>query len=243
MRKRSPRQAQEQEKVPSVLFISLNEFGHLEVKTRLVLTIAEVAQALTLSVQKVYWMVYRGELPSFHFGSRRVVSLHALEHFAREREIEEQQALLDFLKRYYGYFGYGDPHPEIQRAQERLDAMQRLQSHAPPEQGKSPVAIPAALYHITITESGRLECTPRWLLSMREVVQLLGISRGTLWKLSKQDDFPVFHIGKCAFVSVESLLAWIRVKEHPEREQPPTLPASSKNKSSSKRATKNRRNV
>ncbi|SRR6266487_6164330 len=109
MRKRPPLQKQEQAKVPPLLFISLNEYGQLEVKTRLVLTIPEVAQALTLSVQKVYWLVYRGELPSFHFGSRRVVSLHALEYLAREREMEEQQAFLDFLKRYYGYFGYGDP--------------------------------------------------------------------------------------------------------------------------------------
>ncbi len=170
MRKRPQLQVQEQEKLPPLLFISLNEYGQLEVKTRLVLTISEVAQAFTLSVQKVYWMVYRGELPSFHFRSRRVVSLHALEHFAREREMEEQQALLDFLKRYYGYFGYGDPHPEIRRVQERLNAMQRRQGQiTPPEQSTVPVSIPAVLYSITITEAGRLECTPRWLLSMQEV--------------------------------------------------------------------------
>jgi predicted DNA-binding transcriptional regulator AlpA len=232
-------QTQEQAKLPPLLFISLNECGQLEVKTRLVLTIAEVAQALTLSVQKVYWMVYRGELPSFHFGFRRVVSLHALEHVAREREMEEQQALLDLLKRYYGFFGSGDPHPEIQRTQERLNAMQRRQGHAvPPEQSKVPVSIPAALYSITITEAGRLECTPRWLLSMQEVTQLLGLSRATLWILSKQDNFPVFHVGRRALVSVDSLLAWIRAKEQPEREQPSTLPASSKAKTSAKTAAK-----
>lgn len=101
MGQRSQIQMQEQAKVPPLLFISLNEYGQLEIQTRLVLTIPEVAQALTLSVQKVYWLMYRSELPSFHFGSRRVVSLHALEHFAHEREMEEQQALLDFLKRYY----------------------------------------------------------------------------------------------------------------------------------------------
>jgi excisionase family DNA binding protein len=244
MRKRPQQQAQEQEQAPPILFISLNELGQLEVKTRLVLTIAEVAEALTLSVQKVYWMVYRGELPSFHFGSRRVVSLHALEHFAHEREMEEQQALLDFLKRYHCYFGYGEPHPEIQRAQERLNAMQRRQGQAtPPEQGAPPVSIPAALYSIAFTEAGRLEYTPLWLLSMREVTQLLGLSRSTLWELSKQNGFPAFHIGKRTFVSVESLLAWIRTKEHPEREQSATLPTSPKNKTSPKTATKNRRKV
>jgi predicted DNA-binding transcriptional regulator AlpA len=120
--------------------------------------------------------------------------------------------------------------------------MQRLQGQATPqEQGKAPVFIPAALYHITITESGRLECTPRWLLSMQEVTQLLVLSRSALWELSKQGDFPAFHIGKRRFVRVESLLAWIRAKEHPEREQPPTRPASPKNKTSPKTATKNRR--
>ena len=103
MRKRLQLQMQEQEKLPPLLFIFLNEYGQLEVKTCLVLTIPEVAKALSLSVQKFYWMVYRGELPSFHFGSRRVVSLHAVEHVAHEREMEEQQALLGFLKWYYGY--------------------------------------------------------------------------------------------------------------------------------------------
>ena len=98
-------------------------YGQLEIKTRLVLTISEVAQALTLGVQKVYWMVYGRELPSFHLGTRRVVSLHALEHFAYEREREEQQSLLGFLKRYYGYWGLAIPHPEIRRTQERLDAI------------------------------------------------------------------------------------------------------------------------
>jgi excisionase family DNA binding protein len=216
MREQTQLEAQRQKNIPPLMFISLNEYGQLEVKTRLVLTIPEVAQALTISVQKVYWLVGRGELPSLHCGSRRLVSLHALEHFVYEHEIEEQQALLDFLKRYYGYFGYGDPHLEIRRTQERLDAMHRWQGNASRQgQDTPPVSMPAALYHITITEAGRLECTPRWLLSLGEAAQLLGVSRGTLWVLSKQDDFPVFHIGRRAFVSVDSLLAWIRAKEHP----------------------------
>lgn len=84
----------------------------------------------------------RVSVPSFHFGSRRVVSLNELEHFAREHEREEQQALLDTPKRYHGSFGYGEPRPEIQCAQERLNAMQRLQGQAtPPEQGAAPVSI------------------------------------------------------------------------------------------------------
>jgi len=112
-----------------------------------------------------------------------------------------------------------------------------------PRAGRSASLHPAVLYYITITQSGRLECTPRWLLSMREVTQLLGLSRSTLWELSKQGDFPDFHIGRRMFVDVEALLAWIRAKEHPEREQSSTLPASSKNKTSAKTTTKNRRKV
>ena len=219
MRKRPALHMQEQAQVPPLLFISLNECGQLEVQTRLALSTAEVAQALTLSVQKVYRLVYRGELPSFHFGSRCVVSLHALEHFAREREMEEQQALLDFLKRYYGSFGSGDPHPEIQRAQERLNAMQRRQGQVTaPERDTGPVSIPAALYSITITEAGWLECTPRWLLSIQEVTRLLGLSRNTLWTLPKEADFPVFPLGRRVLVDVDSLLTWIRAQEQPERE-------------------------
>jgi len=101
----------------------LNEYGQLRVKTRLVLTAPEIAELLTIGTQKARWLMYRREIPSFHIGSRRVASLGALEHYVREREIEEQQDLLYFLERYYGSFRFGDPHPEIQRAQERLNAM------------------------------------------------------------------------------------------------------------------------
>ena len=58
-------------------------------------------------------MLLRGDLPSIHFGTRRVVSLEALEHSVRESEIEEQQERLDALKRYYGSFGFGELHREI----------------------------------------------------------------------------------------------------------------------------------
>ena len=75
------------------------------------------------------------------------------------------------------------------------------------------------------------------------VTQLLGLSRSTPWELSKQGDFPAFHIGRRMFVGVEALLIWIRAKEHPERDRSPTLPASSKNKTSAKTATKNRRKI
>ncbi|HET8852614.1 MAG TPA: helix-turn-helix domain-containing protein, partial [Ktedonobacteraceae bacterium] len=216
MKKQLP--PQDPEQIPPMLFIYLNQYGQLEVKTRLVLTIAEVAEVLTLGAQKVRWMVLRGELPSFHFGTRRVVSLEALEHYIRECEIEEQQERLSFLERYYGHFGFGKPHPEIQRAQERLNGMQQGQHKPLPEEQAAPISIEAALYHITITEAGRLECTPRWLLSLPEVAQLLGISRSTIWVLSKQDDFPIFHINRRACIRVESLLNWIRTKEHPELE-------------------------
>lgn len=69
------------------------------------------------------------------------------------------------------------------------------------------------------TESGRLECTPRWLLSMSEVAQLLGISRTLLWELAKEEDFPSIRLHTRQYVRVEALLAWIRAKEHPERAQ------------------------
>ena len=231
---------QEPEPIPHVLLIFLNKYGQLEVKTRLVLTAAEVAELLTLSPQKVRWMLLRGEIPSIHFGTRRVVSLEALEYYVREGEIEEQQGRLDFLKRYYGYFGFGEPHREIQQAQERLNAMQQWQGSPPKEQDTPSISIEAALYSITITNSGRLECTPRWLLSMKETAQLLGISRTMLWELSKQDDFPIFHIQRRAFVRVESLLAWIRLKERPASDPLANIEASSKRKKAPKTGAKRR---
>lgn len=237
------KQPQHQEQIPRLLLIHLNTYGQLEVKTRLVLTAAEVADLLTLSAQKVRWMMYRGELPSFHIGSRRLMSLDSLKQYLYEREREEQEDRLYALKRYYGYFGWGEPYPEIQRDQERLDIMQRRQGDHPVQQrqGKTPVAIEAALYHIAITEAGRLECTPRWLLSMQETAQLLGISRATLWQLSKQEDFPVFHINRRTFVRVESLLAWIQAKEHPKLLASTTTP--SKRKQSPKTKSKKQRSV
>lgn len=158
------------------------------------------------------------------------------------QEIEEQQDLLSFLERYYGSFRFGNPRPEIQRAQERLNAMQQLQGQAPAK-GQESVSIEAALYHITITESGRLECTPRWLLSMAEVAQLLGISRTFLWELTKEEDFPSISLHTRQYVRVESLLAWIRAKEHPERKPATPAPVAQKRKSSPKTETKSRRKV
>lgn len=191
MQKPSPHQ----EQIPRALFIHLNEHGQLRVKTRLLLTIPEIAEFLRTSRQKAYWLLYRCEIPSFHIGSRRFVSLDALEHYIREREIEEQQDLLSFLERYYGYYPFfnRDPHPEVKRTQERLNAMQELQGQVP-KKGQEKVSIEAALYHITITEAGRLECTPRWLLSMSEAAQLLGISRTSLYALAKEDDFPSIRL-------------------------------------------------
>ena len=236
MQKLSP----QKEQVPSVLVSHLNEYGQLRVKTRLVLTAPEVAELLTIGTQKARWLMYRREIPSLHLGSRRVVSLDALELYIREREIEEQQDLLLFLERYYGSFRFGDPHPEIQRAQERLNAMQRLQGQASSEEQER-VPVEAALYHITITESGRLECTPRWLLSMQEVAELLGISRTFLWALSKEEGFPSFHLHNRQYVRVESLLAWIRAKEHPEHEQLVSPRTKQQKKKSPKAETKSRR--
>lgn len=86
------------------------------------------------------------------------------------------------------------------------------------------------LYAITITQSGQLECTPRWLLSMEETAQLLGVSRTMIWELSKHDDFPSFRIGRRVCIRVASLLAWISLKEQPEREPPVTPSAASKKK-------------
>jgi Helix-turn-helix domain len=99
---------QDREQIPPILLISLNKYGQLEAKTRLALTAVEVAELLTLSPQKVRWMMLRGDLPSIHFGGRRVVSLEALEYYVREHEIEEQQNRLEGLKRYYGSFGLGN---------------------------------------------------------------------------------------------------------------------------------------
>lgn len=231
----------QQEQLPRALVIHFNAYGQLRVKTRLVLTASEVAEFLTLSTQKARWLMYRREIPSFHLGSRVVVSLDALEHYIREREIEEQQDFLFALERYYGYFRFGDPHPEIRRAQERLNAMQQQQGQ-PPSKGQEGVAIEAALYHLTITEAGRVECSPRWLLSMQEAAQLLGTSRSTLWALAKQGDFPTFHINKRTFVRVESLLEWIRKKEHPEEPSMLTV-ATQKRKRSAKTETKGRHRI
>lgn len=238
MQKSPPRQ----EPIPRALVFHLNEYGQLRVKTRLVLTAPEVAELLAISTQKARWLMYRREIPSFHIGTRRVASLDALEHYIREREIEEQQDLLFFLERYYGSFRFGDPHPEIQRAQERLNAMQQLQGQVPTK-GQERVSIEAALYHITITESGRLECIPRWLLSMAEVAQLLGISRTLLWELAKEEGFPSIHLHSRQYVRVEALLAWIRAKEHPERAQATPTPAAQKRKRSPQTETKSRRKV
>lgn len=238
MQKKPP----QHEPIPRALIFHLNEYGQLRVKTRLVLTAPEVAELLTISTQKARWLMYRREIPSFHIGTRCVVSLDALEHYLREREMEEQQELLSFLERYYGAFRFGDPHPEIQRAQERLNAMQRLQGQEPAK-GQERISIEAALYHITITESGRLECTPRWLLSMSEVAQLLGISRTLLWELAKEEDFPSIRLHSRQYVRVEALLAWIRAKEHPERTQATSTPAVQKRKKSPKTEAKSRRKV
>jgi predicted DNA-binding transcriptional regulator AlpA len=232
----------QQERIPRALVFHLNEYGQLRVKTRLVLTAPEVAELLTIGTQKARWLMFRREIPSFHLGTRRVVSLDALEHYIREREIEEQQELLYFLERYYGSFRLGDPHPEIQRAQERLNAMQQLQDQVPAK-GQERVSTEAALYHITITESGRLECTARWLLSMSEVAQLLGISRSFLWELAKEDDFPSISLHTRQYVRVEALLAWIRAKEHPERAQATPAPAAQKRRRSPKTETSSRRKV
>ena len=236
------RQQQGPEQLHRILFIHLNEYGYLEAKNRLVLTVAEVAEVLTLSTQKVRWMMLRGEIPSIHFGSRRGVSLDALEHYVRECEMEEQQERLDILKRYHGCFG--QLHPEIQHAQEKLHAMRQQQGYAPSkEQDTPPVTIQATLYHITITDTGCLECTPRWLLSMQEAAQLLSISRATLYELFKQGDFPAFHIKKRVFVRVESLRDWIYAKEHPEFEQPTTVSIARKNRKSPQMETRRPRNL
>jgi predicted DNA-binding transcriptional regulator AlpA len=110
-----------------------------------------------------------------------------------------------------------------------------------PAKGQERVSIEAALYHITITESGRLECTPRWLLSMSEVAQLLGISRTLLWELTKEEDFPSIRLHNRQYVRVEALLTWIRAKERPERAQATPTPAVQKRKSSPQTETKGRR--
>ncbi|HEU5377041.1 MAG TPA: helix-turn-helix domain-containing protein [Ktedonobacteraceae bacterium] len=234
----------QQEQVPHVLFIHLNEHGQLRVKTRLLLTASEIAEFLRTSRQKAYWLLYRREIPSVHIGSRRFASLDALEHYIREREIEEQQDLLSFLEGYYRYypFFHREPHPEVKQAQERLNAMQELQGQAPPK-GQERVHIEAALYHITITEAGRLECTPRWLLSVSEAAELLGISRTSLYKLAKEGDFPMFHLNRRQYVRAESLLDWIRAKEHPERVPSVPMTAAQKRKKSPKTETKNRRKI
>lgn len=229
--------------IPDALFIHLNEHGRMRIKTRLLLTTPEVAEFLRTSRQKAYWLMYRREIPSFHIGSRRVVSLDALELYIREREMEEQQDSLFFLERYYHPFAFynRDPHPEVKRAQERLSAMQELQGQ-PPSKGQEKVSIEAALYSISVTEGGRLECTPRWLLSMTEAAQLLGISRAFLYNLAKEEDFPSFRLGHHQCVRAESLLAWIRAKEHPERVSSVSA-STTQRKKSPKAEAKSRRGV
>jgi excisionase family DNA binding protein len=230
-----------EEQISRALFIHLNEHGQMRVKTRLLLTIPEVAEFLRTSRQKAYWLLYRREIPSFHIGSRRFVSLEALEYYIREREIEEQHDLLSALEGYYRSYPFfnREPHPEVKRAQERLNAMQELQGQTPPK-GQEKVSIEAALYHIMITEAGRLECTPRWLLSVSEAAELLGISRTSLYKLAKEDDFPFFHLNRRQYVRAESLLVWIRAKEHPERVPSVPTTATQKRKRSPKTETKSR---
>ena len=148
--------------------------------------------------------------------------------------------LLSFLERYYGYFPFGDPHPKIKRAQERLNAMEQLQGQLLAK-GQPKVLVEAALYQITITEGGRLECAPRWFLTLSEVAQLLGISRAFLYGLLKEGDFPVLHLHNKQYVRVESLLVWIYAKEHLEREQAKLASASAKRKRSSNIKAKSRR--
>lgn len=50
--------------------------------------------------------------------------------------------MFGLLQEYHGSFGYGKPHPEIQRAQGRLDAMPRQQGNAiTPEADTTPVVL------------------------------------------------------------------------------------------------------
>jgi predicted DNA-binding transcriptional regulator AlpA len=229
-----------QEAVPQALVFHLNEYGQLRVKTRLVLNASEIAELLTIGKTKAHELMHRREIPSFHIGSRRVASLDALEHYIREREIEEQQDLLYFLERYYWAFRFGDPHPEVKRAQERLDAMQRLQGQVP-SKGQGNIPLEAALYRITVTESGRLECTPHWLLNMEEAAQLLGVSRTLLWELMKEEDFPSFCIHRRRYIRAQALLDWIRAKEQPEHTT--STATSQKRKRAPKTEKKSQRRV
>lgn len=50
------------------------------------LSIAEVAEALSISRPTVYRLLERGELKAFHVARRRLVSVEELDRFIAERE-------------------------------------------------------------------------------------------------------------------------------------------------------------
>ena len=47
-------------------------------------------------------------------------------------------------------------------------------------------------------------------VTMTQAAQLLGVSRHTLYRLSKLPGFPVIHLGGCSRVLVDDLRAWAR---------------------------------
>lgn len=47
------------------------------------------------------------------------------------------------------------------------------------------------------------------MLSVPDLVALLGISRAGAYELVKRKDFPALHIGKRVLVPKEELIAWI----------------------------------
>lgn len=48
------------------------------------------------------------------------------------------------------------------------------------------------------------------LLSAKDMSEHLGVSLGTCYKLLKQDDFPVTHIGKRKVVTREHFTEWLK---------------------------------
>lgn len=49
-------------------------------------------------------------------------------------------------------------------------------------------------------------------LSVMEAAQLLGVSKPTMYTLTRRDDFPAFMVGNRVLISRTGLVAWIQAQ-------------------------------
>lgn len=55
-----------------------------------------------------------------------------------------------------------------------------------------------------------MENTDSLAVTMTQAAQLLNVSRPTIYRLAKTEDFPVVHLGGCTRVLVEDLRVWLK---------------------------------